>query len=154
MAAGISPIRLARLSLANKRLVAEALVAVATASIAIRLASFRSVVEKAGAVGPASGDREQDRREAFRCSWAVERVAGLVPWRTVCFQKGLALHRMLRRRGVPSILHYGVGKQPEKGLAAHVWVSVDGWIVMGGDVAHEFRELASFPASAAAGSPS
>ena len=83
---------------------------------------------------------------------AVQRVAQAVnawarrfPWKTVCFQKGLALHWMLRRRGVDSRLHYGVDHHAVKGLRAHVWVSVGGETVMGGEVADEFTCLATFP---------
>lgn len=70
-----------------------------------------------------------------------------VPWRVVCFQQGLALHWMARRRGIASVLHYGVAHDPA-GLAAHVWVSVDGRIVIGGEEAPRFACLAYFPAAA------
>ena len=66
----------------------------------------------------------------------------------MCFQRGLALHLMARRRGVASVLHYGVAQDPAEGLAAHVWVSVDGHTVIGGEQAPRFTCLARFPASA------
>jgi hypothetical protein len=53
---------------------------------------------------------------------------------------------MLRRRGVASILHYGVGKNPERGLMAHVWITVSGTAVLGGREAPDHACLAEFPA--------
>lgn len=52
---------------------------------------------------------------------------------------------MLRRRGIASQLHYGVGKGEQGELAAHVWISVAGETVLGGEVAHNFRCLATYP---------
>src|SRR5665213_3764345 len=70
--------------------------------------------------------------------WAVEAWARRVPWKAVCFQRGLAAHVMLRRRGLNSILHYGVARKEEEGLAAHVWISLDGTILLGGREAPDF----------------
>jgi hypothetical protein len=138
--------QLPRLSWANQRLLGETLATLAATSFAIRVLPFRQVVQKAKAVGGTpDASPEHARREINRCLWAVERLAALVPWKTMCFQKGLTLHLLLRRRGVGSVLHYGVGQQPEKGLTAHVWISVDGDIIMGGEVVNDYRRLASFP---------
>ena len=83
-----------------------------------------------------------------RVRWAVQAWARHVPWRAVCFQQGLALHWMLRRRGVASVLLYGVAKRGGEGLAAHVWVDVDGATVIGGEEAPNFVCLARFPPEA------
>ena len=124
----------------RKRLVAEAAVALLAASLAVRLLPFRRVFQLAG--GPLGRTSSPDIREIV---WAVESTAARVPWRTVCFQKGLALQHMLRRRGVDAQLHYGVGFDPARALRAHVWVSAEGDIVIGGKEAPEFRLLASMP---------
>jgi hypothetical protein len=76
---------------------------------------------------------------------AIRSAAPRLPWRTVCFQQGVALHWMLRRRGVASRLHYGVRQDRENGLTAHVWVSIDGANVLGGENASDFSCLATFP---------
>lgn len=54
---------------------------------------------------------------------------------------------MARRRGIATVLHYGV-VQESGGLAAHVWVSVDDAVVIGGEEAPRFTCLARFPAAA------
>jgi hypothetical protein len=144
------------LGAANRRLLAEALPALALASLAVKLAPFRRVAawssRPRGSGGPAAGAAAD---EAFlrKARWSVEAWAKRVPWRTVCFQKGLALHLMLRGRGIASVLHYGVRKDSGAGLKAHVWVTVDGRAVIGGEEAPAFACLATFPPQEGAGPP-
>lgn len=134
-------------------LLAETLAVIAVASAAIRLVPFRRLVRVAS-LGPLAGNRPGMRGAGVdELRWAVEAVSRRVPWRVVCFQKGLALHLMLRRRGTPSLLHYGVGKDKEGELAAHVWISVEGEIVMGGQVGGRFTCLATYPAGSSASAP-
>jgi hypothetical protein len=141
--------RYKRLDRGNRLLLAEAACALLIASLAIRLLPFRKVV--AGlASGQATPAMQADAtaREIRRARWAVEASARRLPWRIVCFQKGLALHRLLRRRGIATVLHYGVAQDAERGLAAHVWVSHEGKAIIGGEEAVRFTCLAKFPATA------
>lgn len=138
--------RRSRPGLADGLMLAEALAALALASLAIALLPFRRVAAAASAPvrGPARTDPEIVRRaRSALIGWSRR-----VPWRTVCFQKGLALHWMLRRRGIPSVLVYGARRDGE-GLAAHVWIDVDGETVIGGEEAPDFACLARFPPEAA-----
>lgn len=140
--------RLIRLDARNKRLVVEAVLTLAAGSFAIGVLPFRST---AGWLASRRGGRATDPAElddlVRRCRWAVNAWADRVPWRAVCFQRGLALHLMLRRRGIGSVLRYGVAQDGEKGLHAHVWVDVGGRTVMGGEEAPRYALLASFPAA-------
>lgn len=132
---------------ANLILLGEALVLLAGCSIAIRLVPFRrlaALMGRARAVG--TGQEAGADRLVARCRWAVTAWADRVPWRTVCFQRGLALHLMLLRRGIGSRLNYGVKQDDGRGLQAHVWVSVGARTVLGGEEAPSFACLASFPA--------
>lgn len=136
--------RFLALEAGKKQLIVEAVLALLIASGAIRLLPFR----RAFKVGtrPLGRKRAVAIRDAV---WAVEAAGARVPWRVVCFQKGLALQAMLRRRGIDAQLHYGVGFDPARSLRAHVWVSAEGDIVIGGDEAPKFRLLASMPPGAA-----
>lgn len=149
MTAHLSAVRrLLRLSGSNKYMLVEAFLSLSAASLAIKILPFRKTTELMAArpsqyePGPAERDRLTGQ-----CRWAVGALADRVPWRAVCFQRGLALHLMLRRRGIRSVLHYGVAQNPEKGLHAHVWIGVGDRLVLGGDEAAEFKCVASFPAS-------
>ncbi|MBW8748843.1 MAG: lasso peptide biosynthesis B2 protein [Acidobacteria bacterium] len=86
---------------------------------------------------------EQSLREIKRVSWAVQRTSIRLPWRSVCFHRGIAAHQMLRRRGIASTLHYGVN--PKEKLAAHVWVTAGGRPVVGVREAVGYTQIAVFP---------
>lgn len=141
--------RLQRMSWSNRLLLAEGAATLIFASLAIRFLPFRQVVAKLTrskrTLWPAGEGREAEVR---RVRWAVTAIADRVPWRALCFQRGLAVHMMLGRRGIPSTLHYGVAQQGERGLRAHVWITQDGDYVIGGEEAADFTCLASFPAAA------
>lgn len=136
--------RLDRITARDWLLAGEALASLAWASLAIAVLPFRKVAEMASSA-PARPGASLDAGLPRRIRWAVDAWGRRVPWRAVCFQRGLAAHRMLRRRGYASVLHYGVAQQETKGLSAHVWVSLDGRPVIGGEEAPEFTCLATFP---------
>jgi len=84
--------------------------------------------------------------EAEDVVWAVEAIARRVPWRAVCLHKGITAQRMLRRRGLDAMLHYGIGHGDDRdGLAAHVWVSLCDIPLIGGEEAGEFAAVGTFP---------
>jgi hypothetical protein len=140
--APVSYPRRTRLSWADRLLLAEALLTLVLASLAIRLLPFRTVV--GAAATPDRGPPPDSANEtALKTVWAVRAWARRVPWKAVCFQQGLAVHVMLRRRGVRSHLHYGVSQAD--GLKAHVWVSAAGRDVIGGEEAAGFTCLATYP---------
>lgn len=112
------------------------------ASAIVALLPFRRAV---GFGGVTLGDRPKSIRTED-CVRAVEAAARRVPWRAMCIEKGLTVQRLLRRAGVDARLHYGARHHPESGaLEAHVWVTVDGQAVIGGDAAADFAEVASYP---------
>jgi len=142
MAAPATEPRRSRLRPGDAPMLAEALAALALASLAIALLPFRRVAAFASPAGP--GRARIDSETVRRARSAVTGWSRRVPWRAVCFQKGLALHWMLRRRGIPSVLLYGARRDGE-GLAAHVWVDVGGETVIGGEEAPDYACLARFP---------
>jgi len=55
--------------------------------------------------------------------WAVESV-GAKPWlNALCLPRALAIHAMLRRRGIASRLCLGVAREGQA-LIAHAWVEI------------------------------
>jgi hypothetical protein len=120
---------------------AEALAAVTAASAAIRALPFRTVGRLASRTPARPRPAAPGEIEALKrgvVAWARR-----APWRVVCFQQALALQMLLRRRGIASLLHYGIAQ--EDALKAHVWLSVDGETVIGGEEAPRFAEVACFP---------
>ena len=122
-------------------LLAEAIGTLAYASLALAVMPFKRVVAATAAPGTARTPRPVDLK---RLRWAIEASARRVPWRAVCFQRALCFRMMLRRRGVPSLLHYGIAADGPDRIKAHVWLSVAGETVIGGEVAPDFACVASF----------
>lgn len=138
--------RLRRMGFRDGLLLAEAVLAVTLASLAVAVLPFASLARMlSSGRGPDLEAEEKEERLLRKGRWAVEAAAKRLPWRTVCFQKGLAYHAMMRRRGIATRLHYGVAQSPDQGLRAHVWVTHRGAAFVGGEVAAEFACLAIYP---------
>lgn len=120
---------------------AEAAVALTLASLAVRLLPFRWLVRTMGRQDPVRRDVFSDTRSVRR---AVQRASRRLPWPTVCIQQGLAAHWMLRRRGMPARLHYGIRNGVER-LSAHVWVTVEGAAVVGEEDDDPHTPVVIFP---------
>ena len=133
-------VRLSRLSAKRRWLLIRAIVVVSAAAAAVALLPFRRAI-RFGAITRQAGGQ----LDVGDCVWAVEAAARSLPWRTVCIEKGLAVQRLLRSSGVDAVLHYGARHSRDDGkLEAHVWVSVGRTIVIGGEEAKDFREIATF----------
>ena len=128
----------------NRLLVLEAMAGLLPAALAVRLRPFARVVE--------AGGRVRGHRGAVaprRLARMVEIARTKVPWRAKCFESALCLRAMLRRRGIPSTLHYGIGAKESGALNAHVWLSAGGEVLIGGENAADFACVATFSNEAA-----
>jgi hypothetical protein len=126
-------------------LAAEAALWLGLAGLALRVTSFARLAAVAGR--PLNGVRIDDGgRDAAQISWAVEAAARRAPWSALCFERGLAAHFMLRRRGWDSTLYYGARNDDSRGPSAHVWVRLRERNVIGVEEAPRFAELVRFPA--------
>ena len=125
-----------------KRLLWEAAAALGLASFAVAVLPFRRAIAL-GAV-PLFQTRHPDSISQLR--WAVEAAAARLPWRTMCIEQGIALQRILRRRGIDARLRYGARPcDGPTGVQAHVWITVGDEIVLGEQQAVGFAEVAVFP---------
>jgi hypothetical protein len=128
----------------ERRLLTEAVAALAVASFLIALVPFRKVASLARLSGSEPPDPGEQVKRIRAVRWAVAISAPRVPWRAKCIEQAFAAQWMLRRRGVPAVLHYGVAKQGGA-LAAHVWVRSGSNEVIGCENSAEFTEVAQFP---------
>jgi hypothetical protein len=76
-----------------------------------------------------------------QCRWAVTAFSRNAPVRLVCFPQALALHAMLRRRGLSSEVLYGAARLEGGELVAHAWLRWDGVVIVGGETAGSFSVL-------------
>jgi hypothetical protein len=140
---------LCQMSWRDRILMFEAVLWLTVASIAVASLPFRHVRRIAELpvrrIGLSPGSHAATVR---RVRWSIIACARRAPWRARCFQRGLAAHCMLRRRGVASVLYYGAAPDAKFGLVAHVWVRDGDIDIIGGDAAERFPVLATFPAGA------
>ncbi len=144
--------RFARLPPNRRVLLAEAGAWLLAARAALVLFPFRSVAARLGMprspqdpnslrsspLSPAQQHKVQE------IAWAVARAARHVPFRAVCLPQAIAAKAMLRRRGIDSVLHFGVAKRGDQSLDAHAWLDAAGIGVTGFPVGAEFTEVARF----------
>ncbi len=128
-------------------LAGEAAAWLVLAGLALRALTFARVAALAGGSPSSARTTRTDDETADQIGWAVEAAARRLPWRPLCFERGLAAHMMLRRRGRPSILHYGARSDGSLGPSAHVWVRLGARDVVGGEEAARFAILATFSAT-------
>jgi hypothetical protein len=135
-----SLMRFRRLDAEQRRQLLRASFWLTVCSFAVAAMPFRTAI-RLGSIpcAPRAGPAET-------ILWAIGAAARRLPWRTMCIEKGLAAQRMLRADGVDALLHYGARHDPDTGkLQAHVWVTVDGRAVVGGEEAQGFAPVATYP---------
>lgn len=134
-------VRFARLAPSRRLLLAEAAVNLTRARAAIRWRSFRSAI----GFGAIPLEAPRDGAAVDELVRAVQATAARLPWRSVCFDQGLALQRALRRRGHDARLHYGLSRPGAGDFMAHVWVELGGRILIGAEEAGGHASVAVFP---------
>lgn len=139
--------KFARLNLPDALLLAEAMTSIMAAAIIIRLTPF-PVLGRLASWPIRRPVTDKAKRETMidDIIWALSAAAKRSPFRAMCFECGLTAQTMLRRRGVNSVLYFGVAPGQKKALDAHVWVIADDTNVTGAGIAHQYATLAQFPA--------
>jgi hypothetical protein len=136
----------------QRALLAEATLSLLVARLALVFVSFPRLARRFGTLVPPSDPRilAAPRATADRVliasdvSWAVTRAARYVPFKAVCLPQAMAAHRMLQRRGVASVMHFGAAKGQSKPLDTHAWLDAAGVEVTGYPVAEQLAEIACF----------
>ncbi|WP_284124998.1 lasso peptide biosynthesis B2 protein [Parerythrobacter aestuarii] len=136
----------------EKLLVLPSLVLLGLARLAILFLPFRFYVRVLGKVvsqgQPAPGVTEASDRAARSIGRSVRATAALTPWESVCLPQAMAASVLLKLRGVPHCVHFGLapGEQtPEAApMKAHAWIVAGDRVVTGGPVLPEYRIVATF----------
>jgi hypothetical protein len=146
-------IRFSQVGNRRRLLLAEAVGCLLVARLALLFIPFPRLARRLGAFVPPDDARAQrarmraapeQRRTAEEVGWAVTRAARHVPFEAVCLPQAMAARMMLKRRGVPSVMHFGAAKGETKPLDAHAWLDAAGVEVTGYPVAQNFSEIACF----------
>lgn len=136
----------ARLRLAPRLLLAEAVLYLLAARFALSIFSFQQLTRffTSPARQPelVGAERARVRNEVGRVVFKVRRTSLL---RTTCMHRAIAAQAMLRRRGVSTTLCYGARTLPEEGLTTHVWLQDGTQGVVGHYSAKSYYILERFP---------
>jgi hypothetical protein len=138
--------RYARIPRARRKLLWEALAALAIAKVAMVSLPFRRIAGWLGTPGaetPATVAPEQTRI-AEEVSWAVGVLARRVPWDGRCLAQALAATGMLRRRGLEVTVFFGASKSESTGFDAHAWLRLGSCVVTGGPCHQRFKAFTTF----------
>jgi hypothetical protein len=76
---------------------------------------------------------------------AIARACVRSPWRTKCFEQALAAKMMTRRRGLPSVIYFGVKKETDNDkIQAHAWLKSGEFVVTGWQRMNSYRVVGEF----------
>ena len=111
------------LSATEKALTLEAAVWLALASLSLKVQPFRRIASHLEM--PVSGERTDiDSIRLRLIGHAVARAARHLPWRPVCLPQAMAARSMLKQRGVPSTLYFGMTLEGDsRVMRAHAWLT-------------------------------
>ncbi|MGB0652400.1 MAG: lasso peptide biosynthesis B2 protein [Thermoplasmatota archaeon] len=101
-----------------------------------RVRPYPKNMARLGPLGPPSSDGEhapgvppsRPLREVMQAYRAVRRRW---PWHLSCRAEALAAHRMLSRRGLPTVTAIGVAVDDDGVTTSHAWLSCEGHVVTG-----------------------
>jgi Transglutaminase-like superfamily len=144
---------LARMPLERQALLVEAAIHLGVSRVLLKTMPFPRLAKRWGAFVPPSDPRagsglvntSDDRAATARkVGDAVRRAARNVPFGAVCLPQAMAARRMLARRSIPSVMHFGAAKGQDKPIDAHAWLDAAGIKVTGYPVANGFVEMGCF----------
>jgi hypothetical protein len=148
--------KLIQLRHADRLLLAEAVIMLATARFCVLVVPFRILAkwldrapdalttDAPATDAPATDAPGPDPMLPARVGWAIAAAARNVPWNAVCLPQAIAAKAMLARRGQGSAFHLGATIGEDGRLSAHAWLECRGRIVTGAAGMHGMSHLARF----------
>jgi hypothetical protein len=132
--------------LAINLLIAEAIICLLFARLALACLSFRQItrfVSRPPHKPELLGLRRQFARRMVKR--AIFNAWKRFPMKTTCFHRAITAYFMLHRRGVSTTLYYGATFLPDRGLTGHVWLQDGLEFVVGQQAASGYHALAYYP---------
>ncbi|OAB46213.1 lasso peptide biosynthesis B2 protein [Paenibacillus glacialis] len=116
-----------------KRMFAEAYFYLAWGRV-LKLLPFSKVAPSFGEhmkETPYTSCTEEDLLLLRAVSKAVHTMSRITLWESQCLVKAIAAMKMLERRGIPSTLYLGSGRDDKGQMAAHAWLRSGSYILTG-----------------------
>lgn len=144
-------VRFARLDARERRTALEAAAVLALVRLLVAVLPFARVMRllglrlAEGGAGAGTADGAADGAAARAVSDAVARASRNLPLRAVCLHQAAAAAVMLRRRGLPAEVRFGVARRAGT-VEAHAWSLSGGVPVTGAAESRDFAPIAVFRA--------
>lgn len=87
---------------------------------------------------------KEELEQAHYISRAVHAMSRLTWWESQCLVKAVAAMKMLERRGIPSTLYLGSGRDHKGLMTAHAWLRCGTYIVTGREGHEQFAIVGIF----------
>lgn len=106
--------------------------------VGLRVQTPKELISRLGQANRHDGPAPSSTLDPRRVARLVQAVSALCGMR--CLTQSLILFRILRRRGLAAELRIGVRRVGDD-LNAHAWVAYDGQVLLGGEIADEYKAL-------------
>jgi hypothetical protein len=130
--------RFSQLSGEDRRLLLRAAFWIGVGRIWVAAASYPRLAAR---LRSDAGSTDADPELLLRVGRAVDVAAANVPWRSDCFPRSIAAHKLLQGLGYASAIHIGVDKPGEGVLMSHAWVTCGDIVVVGGEQLDRYVEI-------------
>lgn len=106
----------------------------------------RAVKPDTGAAHNAANTLDDAQAKLARqIGWAIRTVEKNLPFEIVCLTKALVARRMLRKRGIDSVMVFGAGRnETTRDIATHAWLDAGPVKVSGYPIANRHDPFAVF----------
>lgn len=74
----------------------------------------------------------------------VKKASSYSPFRSLCFEQALATKFMLKRRGIPCTIYFGVAQSTDIALKAHSWTRVGDRYITGEKGRENYQIISTF----------
>jgi hypothetical protein len=122
-----------RMDYQRKLMFTEAFLNTGIARFQVLTRPFKQIAKYLGVIGEPDTEPATDPVLIRKVAWAIRTAARFTPWKSNCLAQGLAAWWMLKRRGLPSVLYFGVAKDENNKMIAHAWLRSGDFYVCGGD---------------------
>lgn len=82
--------------------------------------------------------------ESRRIGRYIRHIGDRLPWKCTCLVNAVAAKIMLRRRGIPATIYFGMTRDESRKIIAHAWTKCGNFLVTGKDDAHEYKTVGYF----------
>jgi len=135
-----------RLSASDRRLLVEAALVHGLARLGLLVLPFRWIAPRLGQhmeETPEASEPEHNELSERVC-WAVHVASRHVLWKSTCLTEAITAKLVLRRRGIPSTLYFGAGRDENQTICYHAWLRSGDSVVAGGPIEKNFAVVATF----------